>query len=133
MQEPKTVQDFNPFYNRVLDFINTGRGENPQLALFPEQWRKWDTYRQRVEPHEMAHPDFVKLPKQSFNEMQAALQAHKDAGYAGQNKTMKPSDWRRLYYGNTTVPFAATLAGGTAAGAAITDRLRKDEDNQKGK
>ena len=130
MFEPKTAQDFNPFYNRVLDYINTGRGENPQLALFPEQWRKWDTYRQRVEPHEQAHPDFTKLPKQSFNEQQAALQAHKDAGYMGQAKAMKPSDWRKLYYGNTTVPFAATLAGGSGAAALVAQRLRKDEEEQ---
>jgi len=98
--EPKTFQDFNPFYSKVVDYVDQSRGQNPILELFPEQWRKWDMYRGRIEPHEFAHPDFRKLPRQSWSEMADALQAHKNAGYTQANSpVMKKSDWRELYYG----------------------------------
>jgi hypothetical protein len=98
--EPKVFQDFNPFYSKVVDYVDESRGQNPILELFPEQWRKWDMYRGRIEPHEFAHPDFRKLPRQSWSEMADALQAHKNAGYTQANTpVMKESDWRELYYG----------------------------------
>jgi hypothetical protein len=98
--EPKTFQDFNPFYSKVVDYVDQSRGQNPILELFPEQWRKWDMYRGRIEPHEFAHPDFRKLPRQSWSEMADALQAHKNAGYTQANTpVMKEGDWRELYYG----------------------------------
>jgi hypothetical protein len=121
--EPKTVQDFNPFYNKVVDYVDESRGPNPVLPLFPEQWRKWDTYRGRVEPHEQAHPDFRKLPKQSFDEMQKAFAEHKRAGYtSAASKQMKPSDWRKLYYGQADVGILPYTAGAGAAGMALLDR-----------
>lgn len=104
--EPKKIVNFGPFYQRIVDYVDASRGENPVLPLFPEQWRLWDTYRGRVEPHEFAHPDYRKLPQQSFTEMQDALTAHKQAGYTSSAKegkptpSMKVSDWRKLYYGN---------------------------------
>jgi hypothetical protein len=117
--EPSTVQDFNPFYSKVVDYVDQSRGQNPVLELFPEQWRKWDTFRQRVEPHEMAHPDFQLLPKQSWSEMHQALGAHKKAGYtSANNKVMKPSDWRDLYYGQATPEMLGILGLG-AGGAAV--------------
>ena len=98
--EPKQLQDFNPFYKRVVDYVDESRGPNPTIELFPEQWRKWDVYRQRLEPHEFAHPDYRLLPRQSWTEMQDALTAHKKAGYTqAKNPVMAPSDWRELYYG----------------------------------
>jgi len=116
--EPESMRDFNPFYSKVVDYVDQSRGANPEIPLFPEQWRLWDRYRQRVEPHEFAHPDFRLLPKQSWTEMQGALQAHKDAGYTQSiNPVMNPSDWRSLYYGNATVPMLGMTAAG-AAGAA---------------
>jgi len=107
--EPKQLQDFNPFYKRVVDYVDESRGPNPTIELFPEQWRKWDVYRQRLEPHEFAHPDYRLLPRQSWTEMKDSLTAHKKAGYTqAENPVMAPSDWRELYYG-----------GGAAAGSAL--------------
>jgi hypothetical protein len=118
--EPKQFQEFNPFYNRVVDYVDESRGTNPVLELFPEQWRKWDIFRQRLEPHEFAHPDYRFLPKQSFNEMQDALTAHKQSGYAqSENKTMNPSDWRKLYYGNIDPMLSGAIAGGLGGGLAV--------------
>jgi hypothetical protein len=103
--EPKQATDFGKFYQRIVDYVDESRGANPELPLFPEQWRLWDKYRGRVEPHEFAHPDYKKLPKQSFTEMQNALTAHKKAGYMKSAKqgeatpSMSESDWRKLYYG----------------------------------
>ena len=108
--EPKQLQDFNPFYKRVVDYVDESRGPNPTIELFPEQWRKWDVYRQRLEPHEFAHPDYRLLPRQSWTEMQDALTAHKKAGYTqAKNPVMAPCDWRELYYGGAA-------AGGSALG-----------------
>jgi hypothetical protein len=84
--EPESFTVPSPYYQRIMDYIDEGRGANPEIELFPEQWRKWDQYRGRVEPHEMMHPDYRKLPKQSFTEMQDALRAHKEAGYTTTHK-----------------------------------------------
>lgn len=110
-------------YQKIMGYVDESRGANPAHELFPEQWRKWDVYRGRVEPHEMSHPDFRKLPKQSFSELQDALTAHKEAGYMGSpsekgklyptdvdtSPVPKQTDWRKLYYGG--------LAGAGTAGA----------------
>ena len=115
--EPKQLQDFNPFYKRVVDYVDESRGMNPELELFPEQWRKWDIYRQRIEPHEFAHPDYRELPRQSWTEMRDALTAHKEAGYTqADNAVMAPTDWRKLYYGS--IPPAAAIG----AGAVMQDQ-----------
>lgn len=125
--EPKQFQDFNPFYQRVVDYVDESRGATPSIELFPEQWRLWDTYRKRVEPHEFAHPDFRKLPRQSWSEMQAALQAHKDAGYTQAiNPVMKDTDWRKLYYGKADLGLLGAL-GAAGAGAAGVNYLVRDE------
>lgn len=123
--EPDKIQDFNQFYKRIVDYVDESRGPNPELPLFPEQWRLWDTYRGRVEPHEFAHPDYRKLPKQSFNEMQSALSEHKAAGYTGTNPVMKQSDWRKLYYGNADPTLLALIGAGGAGTAAAVAALRK--------
>ena len=121
--EPKTVQDFNPFYSKVVDYVDESRGPNPVLPLFPEQWRKWDGYRGRVEPHEQAHPDFRKLPKHSFDEMQKSFAEHKRVGYtSAASKQMKPSDWRKLYYGRADPSMLPYAAGAGAAGLALSDQ-----------
>ena len=120
--EPEKFQEFNPFYNRVVDYVDESRGANPILELFPEQWRKWDVYRQRVEPHEFAHPDYRKLPRQSWTEMQDALTAHKQAGYTQSlNPVMNESDWRKLYYGKADVGLLGMLGAG-AGGASLYNR-----------
>jgi hypothetical protein len=111
--EPKQIQDFNPFYKRVVDYVDESRGMNPELELFPEQWRKWDIYRQRIEPHEFAHPDYRALPRQSWTEMRDALTAHKQAGYTqADNPVMAPTDWRKLYYGS--IPPIGAIGVGAA-------------------
>lgn len=97
--EPKKFREFNPFYNKVVEYVDESRGTNPVIELFPEQWRKWDIIRERIEPHEFAHPDYRNLPKSSFSEMLDALEAHKKAGYTGTKPVMGQSDWRKLYYG----------------------------------
>jgi hypothetical protein len=116
--EPKQLQDFNPFYKRVVDYVDESRGENPAIELFPEQWRKWDVYRQRLEPHEFAHPDYRLLPKQSWEEMRDALTAHKQAGYTGTKPVMKEGDWRELYYGGRMVIDPMSVAGTAAAASS---------------
>jgi hypothetical protein len=117
--EPKSFSEFNPFYSRVVDYVDESRGANPDIELFPEQWRKWDVLRQRIEPHEFAHPDFRLLPRQSFSEMQDALTAHKEAGYTqSANPVMKLSDWRKLYYGRAVPEILAPTAAAGAAAAA---------------
>jgi hypothetical protein len=128
--EPKIFSDFNPFYSRVVDYVDESRGPNPEIELFPEQWRKWDVLRKRIEPHEFAHPDYRKLPRQSFNEMHNALTAHKEAGYtSSSNPTMNLSDWRKLYYGRAVpeilAPTAAAGAGAVAAQRLLSDDITK--------
>lgn len=120
--EPKQLQDFNPFYKRVVDYVDESRGTNPAIELFPEQWRKWDVYRQRLEPHEFAHPDYRLLPKQSWQEMRDALAAHKQAGYTGTKPVMKEGDWRELYYGAAT-PAAMLGTAGLAGGAMAAKNM----------
>jgi len=116
--EPDKITDFNPFYKRIMDYVDESRGPNPDLPLFMEQWRLWDKYRGRVEPHEFAHPDWRNLPKQSWEEMQQALQAHKNAGYLGNKPVMQEADWRQLYYGKADPALLAGVAGTGAAAAA---------------
>jgi len=137
--EPAKYQQFNPFYEKVMERMQPA-ADSP-LELFPEQWRKWDRYRDRIEPHEFAHPDFRKLPKQSFAEMNAALQAHKDAGYMKAPKKVKEagkfdrimkndvpikSDWRNLYYGKIDPELLATMGAG-AGGLALAGALRGED------
>lgn len=135
--EPKKWTRPNDYYKQIMDYVDESRGENPVHELFPEQWRKWDVYRGRVEPHEMAHPDWRKLPKQSFSELQDALTAHKQAGYMatpskkGQlyptdvktQPVPKETDWRKLYYGG--------LAGAGTAGA-MAQLLRGQPEDERG-
>jgi hypothetical protein len=131
--EPKQFQDFNPFYKRVVDYVDESRGPNPSIELFPEQWRKWDVYRQRLEPHEFAHPDYRLLPRQSWTEMQDALTAHKKAGYTqANNPVMAPSDWRELYYGRATPAAMLGTAGLAGAGIAAQNMLAPRPQNMLG-
>jgi hypothetical protein len=127
--EPKQLTDFNPFYKRVVDYVDESRGPNPVLELFPEQWRKWDVYRQRLEPHEFAHPDYRSLPRQSWQEMKDALAAHKEAGYTqARNPVMKETDWRNLYYGKVDPTLLPGLAGVAAGTGAVVNYLNKDNN-----
>lgn len=129
--EPKSFREFNPFYNKVVDYVDESRGANPVIELFPEQWRKWDIYRQRIEPHEFAHPDFRKLPRQSWSEMADSLSAHKEAGYTQANDpVMKDSDWRKLYYGRVS-PEALLPLGAASAGALALEKLNQDKPKEK--
>jgi hypothetical protein len=122
--EPAEATEFGPYYNRIVDYVSKSRGENPELPLFPEQWRLWDRYRNRVEPHEMAHPDIRKLPPMSWEEMQASLGEHKAKGYTStQLKEDYPTDWRKLAY------FTAPPAAGSAA---LINALREREDESTG-
>jgi hypothetical protein len=131
--EPKSFSEFNPFYSRVVDYVDQSRGANPDIELFPEQWRKWDVLRQRIEPHEFAHPDYRKLPRQSFSEMQDALTAHKEAGYTqSSNPTMNLSDWRKLYYGRAVPEILAPTAAAGAAAAAAQTLLSDDSEKARG-
>jgi hypothetical protein len=148
LYEPKQGRDYGDFYKGILGEIDKSRGPNPDLELFPEQWRLWDTYRGRVEPHEMLHPDYRKLPKQSFTEMSDAFKAHSGAGYIYADKvgtvpTTKAEDWRKLYYGFADPKLlggivigggAAGLAGGDYFTQSLVDMERKrleDEERRR--
>lgn len=133
--EPEKFTVASPYYRRIMDYVDESRGANPSIELFPEQWRLWDRYRGRVEPHEMAHPDWRKLPRQSFNELQDSLTAHKELGYTGTAPIKDGGDWRRLYYGFTgnEAPDAGKVVTNEAKKAAIS-ALRsksKKEDEEK--
>ena len=133
--EPEKFTVASPYYRRIMDYVDESRGANPAIELFPEQWRLWDRYRGRVEPHEMAHPDWRKLPRQSFNELQDSLSAHKELGYTGTAPIKDGGDWRRLYYGFTgnEAPDAGKVVTNEAKKAAIS-ALRsksKKEDEEK--
>ena len=130
--EPQNFQDFNPFYKRVVDYVDESRGSNPSIELFPEQWRKWDVYRQRLEPHEFAHPDYRLLPRQSWEEMRDALAIHKQAGYTGKKPVMKEGDWREFYYGRATPAAMLGTAGAAAAGIAAQNMLAPKPQNMLG-
>ena len=137
--EPESWQRPNDYYKTVMRYVDESRGANPEIELFPEQWRLWDRYRGRVEPHEMAHPDWRKIPKQSFSELQDALQAHRELGYMDDPKKVEKSgipqkmktggqDWRRLYYGKADPLLLGGLAaGGGAAALAAALRNRQGE------
>jgi hypothetical protein len=138
--EPGKFTRPNEFYQDIMRYVDESRQGAPH-ELFPEQWRLWDTYRGRVEPHEMAHPDWRKLPKQSFSELQDALTEHKRMGYmsapeAELQPTKMQGDWRKLYYGKADprLLLGAATAGGGAAGAlkakSYIEQLRAQRDAQ---
>lgn len=134
--EPEKFTVASPYYRRIMDYVDESRGANPDIELFPEQWRLWDRYRGRVEPHEMAHPDWRKLPRQSFNELQDALTAHKELGYTGTAPIKEGGDWRRLYYGftgNKAPDVKRVLAeeGKKATVSALRSKSKKEEDEDK--
>jgi hypothetical protein len=116
--EPDMFQDFGPLYDRFSKQLENDRIGN--LPLFANQWAKWDGYRGRFEPHEVLHPDYVNLPKQSFQEMRAALQANRAAGFADESGFREGHGlgWKDLYYGHANPDLLAYLALGTGLGAA---------------
>jgi hypothetical protein len=127
--EPKQAQTFNPFYDKVVQYVDESRGANPAMELFPAQWQKWDVLRQRIEPHEFMHPDWRNLPKMSFDEMQAARNAHAAAGYFTEGTPPQGAmPWGRLMYGRSTLANMGLLgaaAGGVQyLGSKLADRLR---------
>ena len=123
--EPDKFTTPNQFYEGIMGYVDESRGASPEIELFPEQWRLWDRYRGRVEPHEMAHPDYRKLPRQSFSEMQASLDEHKRLGYTQQNlKDVDDADWRKLYYGKASPGLLAATAAGTGAALAAPALMR---------
>lgn len=129
--EPDKFTTASPYYKRIMDYVDESRGANPEIALFPEQWRLWDKYRGRIEPHEMAHPDWRKLPKQSFNELQDSLTAHKALGYTGTAPIKDGGDWRSLYYGFTgKKPDMGKVLEKDIRGAAITELRRKSQKDE---
>lgn len=133
--EPEKFTVASPYYRRIMDYVDESRGANPSIELFPEQWRLWDRYRGRIEPHEMAHPDWRKLPRQSFTELQDALTAHKALGYTGTAPIKDGGDWRQLYYGFTSnqAPDAGRLLEREIKGAAISALRKKSERDEEDK
>jgi hypothetical protein len=133
--EPDKFTVASPYYRRIMDYVDESRGANPAIELFPEQWRLWDRYRGRIEPHEMAHPDWRKLPRQSFTELQDALTAHKELGYTGTAPIKDGGDWRRLYYGFTSdkTPDVGRLLEREIKGAAISALRKKSERDEEDK
>ena len=134
--EPEKFTVASPYYRRIMDYVDESRGANPEIELFPEQWRLWDRYRGRVEPHEMAHPDWRKIPRQSFNELQDSLTAHKELGYTGTAPIKEGGDWRRLYYGFTgnKAPDVKKVVADEAKKAtvsALRSKSKKEEEEDK--
>jgi len=73
----------------------------------------------------MAHPDYRKLPRQSFSEMQSSLDEHKRLGYTQKNlKDVGDADWRKLYYGKASPGLLAATAAGTGAALAAPALMR---------
>jgi hypothetical protein len=131
--EPQHAQDFGPYYNKVVDYIDESRGANPSIELFPEQWRKWDVIRGRNEPHEMAHPDFRKLPRMSWEELNAAKQAQQEAGYFGGKPEQTPGKvpWGRLYYGEADPLLLGGVAGAAGGGLTLAKVLRGEDEEKR--
>jgi|GEM_PF-2506872 len=136
LHEPKQAKEFGPFYNKMVEYVNESRGENPEIALFPEQWRKWDTLRGRIEPHEIMHPDYKKLPRMSWEELLAAKQANAEAGYFAKGAQQNPGEvpWGRLFYGKADPKLLAGTAAATGGGLALARERAKalrDDDEEK--
>ena len=69
------------------------------------------------------HPEFRKLPRMSFDVLQQALGAHREAGYLSDKpiSTGAKVPWGRLYYGKAEPELLTALAAagiiGTGAAA----------------
>ena len=124
--EPKLVRGTNPFYERSLQLID--QSSKNGLPLFSNQHRKWDLKRQRFEPHEIWHPDWRKLPRQSFEQMRQALEEHRRLGYTQKKGLLKAkSDWRKLWYGNADVDLLKYLAAGGVGALGAASMLGGEE------
>ena len=136
LHEREKVRDFSPFYERAVSYVEESRQKTAKklgidpLPLFMEQWRLWDLKRERLEPHEFAHPDWVKLPKQSWGEMQKAYKHHIDAGWTNYDELPGPKDWRELYYGTADPALLGGLGGAGGLAAAAAPYLLGDEDDR---
>jgi len=103
-------------------------------GTFASQWMLWDRIRNRLEPHEIMFPGLEKIPRMSMEQMHAANQTLKDAGYMSSSKEIDaltgekkltpvrrmPSASKASYF---TLP-VATVGGGAMMLEALKDRER---------
>lgn len=92
--------------------INRKNAHDKGLSVFLEQWRLWDQYRGRLEPHEVMFPEIAMLPRMGHEDVAAALERHKDLRYLDGKlpkvgRTERPMEL--AYWG------LAGLGGGVAA------------------
>jgi len=122
-----TIALRNPYYDRMVERLGASAGD---LSLFLNQWRRWDEVRGRFEPHEFAHPDWDKLPKQGFSEMKNALAANRAMGFADEKgfRTGHGKTWRDAYYGRANPLVLAGIAGGGLLGAYAMSGDEAEED-----
>lgn len=124
--EPANFQDFGPLYDRFSQELS--KEHIGDLPVFANQWAKWDTYRGRFEPHEFQHPDYAKLPKQSWSELKRSVEQQRKAGFAkksGLPDKKYEGTWKDLYYGKADPDLLKWIAGGGAAAALAAPAVKK--------
>jgi hypothetical protein len=140
VKEPKQIERIAEPYQRVLE-ANADVANEAGQSTFASQWMLWDRIRNRLEPHEIMFPGLEKVPRMSMEQMHAANQALKDAGYMSSSKDIDPrtgekkltpvrpmsSASRASYF---TAP-AATIGGGALTYEALKDRENDNKKNKK--
>jgi hypothetical protein len=139
VNEPKEVSRISEPYQRVLG-ANADEANEAGQSTFASQWMLWDRIRNRLEPHEIMFPGLEKVPRMSMEQMHAANQTLKDAGYMSSSKEIDPrtgekkltpvrpmsSASRASYF---TAP-AATIGGGALTLEALKDRQRESAEKK---
>jgi len=133
VHEPAQVERISEPYQRVLE-ANADVANEAGQGTFASQWMLWDRIRNRLEPHEIMFPGLEKVPRMSMEQMHAANQTLKDAGYMSSSKEIDaltgekkltpvrrmPSASQASYF---TLP-VATVGGGAMMLDALKDRER---------
>jgi hypothetical protein len=133
VHEPQQVERISEPYQRVLE-ANADVANEAGQGTFASQWMLWDRIRNRLEPHEIMFPGLEKIPRMSMEQMHAANQTLKDAGYMSSSKEIDaltgekkltpvrrmPSASKASYF---TLP-VATVGGGAMMLDALKDRER---------
>jgi hypothetical protein len=131
VEEPEYVQVISGPYRKALE-VNARHAAETGLNLFPSQWGLWDTFRRRVEPHEVMYPGYHRVPKMPEDWTRDADEAHRDAGFKASNKEVDETGMRRLKPvrqtdnpGKLTYFAIPAAAAAGAAAKAIDDRKRR--------
>lgn len=88
--EPPTVSGMSEPYRGVLNANALDAVERP-YGVFGEQWRHWDTLRQRLEPHEWMNPVLEKVGRMNLDQLKMSDAAHNAAGYKAAEGAARPT------------------------------------------